>query len=177
MTLEELKALEHSYEEDVQLMDFQDRIPDYKDRDSNKALIFWGEILDNIKDENLRQLIYAVFSEYIYFYENLKGVEESAEEINEAYQDERLFIFPFKPGDFIQRGYGDPERIMSVTMTESYTWPVINTETRRVVQIQDVRVEEKIIEYPELVKYKKVDDIEEYCLVNEYGEGIDYYWE
>lgn len=146
----------------------------FEDRISDKTISFWSRILDHIDDNYVKELVYEVFSEFIYYRE--RDHFDDFDEISEAYLDDRCFIFPFKPGDFIQKPYGNgPEKIISITMSDASCYPIINTERRYVEE--HVVVIDNEIGYPEIDKYKKVDSLETYGLYDQCGEEVDYYWE
>ena len=174
MTLDELKQLDNKYgESQSALDDIYDLIKikkslKFDDRISDTTIQFWSRILDNITDDYVKELVYEVFSEYIFYCEKdvFCGADEW-DEISEAYLDDRLFIFPFKPGDFICKKYSNnPEKIISITMYNASCYPVINTELRHIVN--RVEVIENEIDYHDIIKYKKVDNIETYDLYDEF---------
>lgn len=181
MLIDELKKLDDKYgSSDSALSDVFDlivvkKILNFEDRISDNTIDFWSRILDNISDEYVKELVYEVFSEYIFYRERDHFDVEEWNEINKAYLDDRLFIFPFKPGDFIKRRYSDiPEKITSIAMHSAGCYPVINTESRYVEE--HVMVVENEIDYHDMDKYEKVDNVETYGLYNKYGEEIDEYY-
>lgn len=172
-----IKELEQKYDDGAKaLCDFQDiihkRIISYEDRISDESMPFWCKILKTINDDYVKELVYEVFSEYIYYREH--DCFDDLEELSKAYLDDRCFIFDFKPGDFIATKYGEPEKIISITMYQAHCYPVINTEKRYVEE--HVVVTENEIDYPDIAQYHKVDNVNTYGLYNKYGEEEDYYW-
>ena len=178
MTIEELKKLDDKYGEpgsaleDIQSLIDNKRILNFNDRTSEKTISFWSKILDGISDEYVRELVYEVFSEYIYYHE--LDCFDDLEEVSKAYDDDRCFIFDFKPGDFIATNYGEPEKVISITMYQAHCYPVVNTEKRYVEQ--HVAIVENEIEYPDVAKYHKVDNVKTRSLVNRTGEDWEDYW-
>lgn len=181
MTLTELKKLNEEYDSGG-LFDFNDLLRQnglskWDNRDSEESLMFWSKILDSINDENIKKLVYYTFAELIYYKEKLTDIYYDLDELSDACKDDRCFIFDFIPGDFIKTEYGDLEKITSVTMSQAGCWPTVNTEKRYVQVHKEVVVEQNSINYPELQKYHKVNDVQTYGLYNKYGECSDYYCE
>ena len=179
MTIDELKQLEDKYgSESTVICDVADLIDKkvlrFENRLSEEALPFWSKILDHIDDNYVKQLIYEVIQEYVYYHE--RDCFDDLDELYQAFMDDRLFIFPFKPGDFIQKSYDSPpEQIISIEMEDAACYPTINTEKRTVQEVVNV-THNKIDNY-KLDKYRKVENVETYGLYDKYGEEIDYYWQ
>ena len=179
MTIEELKKLDDKYGEagsaleDIQSLIDNKRILNFNDRISDKTMSFWSSVLDCISDEYVKELVYEVFSEYIYYRE--LDCFDDLEEVSKAYLDDRCFVFDFKPGDFIATKYGKPEKVISITMNHAGYYPVVNTEQRYVKK--HVAIVENEIEYPNIAKYHKVDNVQTYSLVNNTGEDWEDYWD
>ena len=182
MTINELKQLDDKYGSDAQaLSDMCDLIIlkhtlSFENRVSDETISFWSRILDNIHDDYVKELVYDVFSEYIFYRERDHFDVEEWNELTQAYLDDRLFIFPFKPGDFIQKRYSDcPEKITSISMNSAYAYPVINTESRYVKK--HVAIVQNTIDYDDLDQYEKVNNVKTHGLYDEYGEMDDYYFD
>ena len=172
-----IKELEEKYDDGAKaLCDFQNMIDkyvmSYEDRVSDETIPFWCKILKTINDDYVKELVYEVFSEYIY-YRKLDCFDD-LEEVSKAYDDDRCFIFDFKPGDFIATKYGEPEKVISITMHKAHCYPVINTEKRYVEQ--HVAIVENEIDYPDVAKYHKVDNVETHSVMNKTREDWEDYW-
>jgi DNA relaxase NicK len=178
MTIEELKKIDDKYGEsgsaleDITSLILDKRILNFNDRISDETISFWSKILDGISDEYVKELVYEVFSEYIYYRE--LDCFDDLEELSKAYYDDRCFIFDFKPGDFIATKYGEPEKVISITMHGAGCYPVVNTERRYVEQ--HVAIVENEIDYTNINKYYKVDNVQTYSLANRTGEDWEDYW-
>lgn len=178
MTIAELKKLDDKYGasgsalDDICALILDKRILNFNDRISDKTISFWSRVLDGISDEYIKELVYEVFSEYIYYRE--LDCFDDFEEVSKAYDDDRCFIFDFKPGDFIARKYGEPEKVISITMHQAHCYPIVNTEKRYVEE--HVAIVKNEIDYPDIEKYHKVDDVKTYSLVNKTGEDWEDYW-
>ena len=178
MTIDELKQLDDKYGSSDSALEeiFKDivcrRTLSFDNRLSDEHLSFWSKILDSITNEHVKELVYEVFSEYIY-YRELDHFDD-LKELSEAYLDDRCFIFNFKPGDFIATKYGEPEKVISITMHQAHCYPVVNTEKRYVEE--HVAVVENEIDYPNVAKYHKVDNVTTRSLVNKTGEDWEDYW-
>ena len=178
MTIDELKQLDDKYGNSDSALEeiFEDivcrRTLSFDNRLSDEHLPFWSKILDSITNEHVKELVYEVFSEYIY-YRELDHFDD-LKELSEAYLDDRCFVFDFKPGDFIATKYGKPEKVISITMHNAGCYPVVNTERRYIEQ--HVAIVENEIEYPDVEKYHKVDNVETYSLLNSTGEDWENYW-
>ena len=179
MTIDELKRLDDKYGDGAEaLCDMQDIIDEGnilcdENRISDKSMPFWSRILDSISDEYVKELVYEVFSEYIYYRE--RDHFDDFDEVSKAYLEDRCFVFDFKPGDFIATKYGKPEKVISVTMNHAGCYPVINTE-QRYVEERVVKVKNEI-KYSNIDQYYKVEDVQTYSLVNSTGEDWEDYWD
>ena len=179
MTINELKQLEDKYgSKSAVIGDVADLIAKkvlrIDNRLSEETLPFWSKVLDHVDDDYVKQLVYEAIQEYVYYHE--RDCFDDIDELSQAFMDDRLFVFPFKPGDFIQKSYDSPpEQIISIEMTEAGCYPTINTEKRTVEKIVNITHNE--ISYPEFDKYRKVDSVKTYGLYSKYGEEIDYYWQ
>lgn len=179
MTIDELKRLDDKYCDraealcDMQDMIYEGNILYDENRISDKSMPFWSRILDSISDDYVKELVYEVFSEYIYYRE--RDCFDDLDELSKAYLEDRCFIFDFKPGDFIATKYGKPEKVISITMHQAHCYPVINTEKRYVEE--HVAVVKNEIEYPNIDQYYKVEDVQTYSLINSTGEDWDDYWD
>lgn len=181
MTIEKLKRF-NKYENWKEMYDkiyqeYQGHIPkfcDNLDDMDDKELEFWSKILDCINDEEIQRMLYMMLVEAsaCYWLIDCMDIEE-LKEIIDAYFDERLFVSPFKPGDYISKNGSNPEKVVSVTFDDATCWPSINTE--RNVVVTDVKTINNDIKPSDCKKYKVVNEPQKYTLYID-GEGIDEYW-
>lgn len=159
MTITELKELENMSEEEY--MDIISRldskyghvIPKLAKMSSEDSLEFWSNVLDNVTDKETQKMLYVIINEAscttpisLYW--------DDLDELYKAFEDDRCFVFPFKPGDYIQANGKNPQKVTSIELNHAYTYPIVNVEYN--VPVHDVMTINEQIEYPRIEEYSVV---------------------
>lgn len=159
MTITELKELENMSEEEY--MDIISRldskyghvIPKLAKMSSEDSLEFWSNVLDNVTDKETQKMLYVIINEAscttpisLYW--------DDLDELYKAFEDDRCFVFPFKPGDYIQANGKNPQKVTSIELNHAYTYPIVNVEYN--IPVHDVMTINEQIEYPRIEEYAVV---------------------
>lgn len=170
MTIKDIEKLDHAYtNEGIEVSDF----PRYKDMSTEQSLPFFNRIFNEIQNEETKKELYCLLRELAFYQKTCNDIDDLVEFAN-AYGEERCFIFPFKPGDFIEGPDGVPKKVMCIRMDDAWDYPRIEVEERYVCT--DVTVLKDTIKPSDYKLYKKVDNVGEFDLWRN-GEGVDYYYD
>lgn len=160
MTITELKELENmsdeEYEDIILRLDnkYNHIIPDLAKMSSEDRLEFWSNVLDNVTDKETQKMLYVIINEASFTVPIRLYWEDNLDELYKALEDDRCFVFPFKPGDYIQANGEDPQKVTSIELNHAYTYPIVNVEYN--VPVHNVITIKEQIEYPKIEEYAVV---------------------
>lgn len=159
MTITELKELENMSEEEymgiISRLDskYGNIIPNLAKMSSEDSLEFWSNVLDNVTDKETQKMLYVIINEAscttpisLYW--------DDLDDLYKAFEDDRCFVFPFKPGDYIQANGKNPQKVTSIELNHAYTYPIVNVEYN--VPVHNVITINEQIEYPRIEEYAVV---------------------
>lgn len=159
MTITELKELENMSEEEyIDIISRLDSkyghvVPNLAKMSSEDSLEFWSNVLDNVTDKETQKMLYVIINEAscttpisLYW--------DDLDELYKAFEDDRCFVFPFKPGDYIQANGKNPQKVTSIELNHAYTYPIVNVEYN--VPVHNVMTINEQIEYPRIEEYSVV---------------------
>lgn len=166
MTIKDIEEFEHAYVSEGPYY-----LPKCDDICTEKSLPYFNEIFSEIQNEETKKELYCLLRELAFYRDACDGIEDDFYDLSKAYEEERCFIFPFKPGDFVKGPDGTFKKVTSVRFDYGRNCPEIEFEERYVYT--DIMVSKGTIGYQDYKSYKKVDNVGEVDVWSN-GEDVGY---